>query len=231
MAYWHPPKAVSNEKCATVVWIAEATEAFHTARTTTVTTAPGVASGGTPAMPATPIETADYDGRRTLIVGDVNSGKTRLTQTVLGAWTAQGRSREIVVLDLAPETGRGIGGRLELPPAFQGLHLTEVLAPPRLQAESEDAAEDLAAANAAAIGPLLDQVRRAARPILVVNDVTLFLQAGEYEDLIAALEACPTALINAYYGASFPDYRLSRRERRLTERLMKACHRVIRLSR
>ena len=182
-------------------------------------------------MPAEHIDTADYDGRRTLIVGDVNTGKTRLTEAVLAAWADQGRSREIAVLDLAPETGRGIGGRLELPAVFQGLYLTTALAPPRLQADSEGAAEALATANAAAIAPLLDKIRRAARPILVVNDATLFLQAGDYDRLFAVLEACRTALINAYYGDSFPDYRLSRRERLLTERLMDACHEVIRLTR
>ena len=182
-------------------------------------------------MPAAPIDTADYDGRRTLIVGDVNTGKTRLTQAVLTAWTVQGRSREIAVLDLAPERRRGIGGRLALPPAFQGVYRTATLVPPRLQADSEEAAEDLAAANAIAIAPLLDAIRRAPRPILIVNDATLFLQAGSYAELIAALDTCQTALINAYYGDSFPDYRLSRRERRLTERLMAACHPVIRLAR
>jgi hypothetical protein len=184
-----------------------------------------------PAMPAERTDTADYDGRRTLIVGDVNTGKTRLTAAVLNAWAAQGRSREIAVLDLSPEPRRGIGGRLMLPAAFHGVYLAAAIAPPRLQAGSEAAAEVLAAANAAVITPLLDEFRRAARPILIVNDATLFLQAGDYERLLAVLDTSETALINAYYGNSFPDYRLSRRERRLTERLMAACHRVIRLPR
>ena len=60
--------------------------------------------------------TADYDGRRTLVIGDVNTGKTRFTETILARWIAQGRSQEIVVLDLAPETQETIGGRIHLPP-------------------------------------------------------------------------------------------------------------------
>lgn len=178
-----------------------------------------------------PIDTTDYDGRRTLIVGDVKSGKTGLTEAVLASWTALGRSPDIAVLDLAPELRRGIGGRLRLPVGYQGTYLTTAIAPPRLQARSEGDAEALAAANAAAIDPLLDDARLAACPILVVNDATLYLQAGDDARFLALIGACDTALINAYYGHSFPEYRLSRRERRLTERLMDACHQVVRLPR
>jgi hypothetical protein len=67
--------------------------------------------------------TADYDGRRTLVIGDVNTGKTRLTEKVMARWVAQGRSQEIVVLDLAPETQETIGGRIHLPAGFQGVLL------------------------------------------------------------------------------------------------------------
>jgi hypothetical protein len=171
----------------------------------------------------------DFDGRRTLIVGDVKSGKTRLTEAVLAAWGAQDRSRQIVVLDLAPEKYRGVGGRLHLPENFPGIYLRPPIVPPRLQAPSEEAAEALAAANAAAIDPLLDEARSCACSILVVNDATLFLQAGDYDRFLAVVGAFETVLLNAYYGNSFPDYRLSRRERRLTERLMTVCDRVIHL--
>lgn len=177
------------------------------------------------------IHTKDFDGRRTLIVGDVNTGKTRLTQRVLAHWTAQGRSPAIIVLDLAPQTGQGIGGRLRLPDGFAGLYLTVPVTAPRLMARTEDEADALARANAAAIDPLLGDPRLAAGPIVVINDVTLYLQAGRYERLMDSLRPAETALVNAYYGRSFPDYRLSRRERRLTDRLMADCDRILRLSR
>ena len=176
------------------------------------------------------VHTKDFDGRRTLILGDVNTGKTRLTQKVLTHWMDQGRSPAIAVLDLAPRTRQGIGGRLGLPDGFAGLYLTAPVTAPRLTARSEDEADALARANAAAIDPLLSDPRLAACAIVVINDVTLYLQAGRYERLMDVLQPAETALVNAYYGDSFPDYRLSRRERHLTDRLMDDCDRVIRLS-
>lgn len=173
--------------------------------------------------------TQEYDGRRTLIIGDVNSGKTRLTENVLAAWTAQGRARDITVLDLAPQTRKGIGGRITLPEGFQGAYLAAAITPPRLIATTEEEAEMLARANAEAVEPLLRDRRLAAGRILIINDVTLYLQAGVYEHLLQVIRSVATVLINAYYGHSFPDYRLSRRERRLTDRLIQDCDRVIRL--
>ncbi|MBC2735056.1 MAG: hypothetical protein HF981_11930 [Desulfobacteraceae bacterium] len=174
--------------------------------------------------------TADYDGRRTLVIGDVNTGKTRLTEKVMTRWVAQGRSHEIAVLDLAPETQETIGGRIHLPAGFQGVLLATTISAPRLSGRDEEEADLLAQTNAAAIEPLFKNPRLANCSILVINDVTLYLQAGNYDCLWAAIQPVETVLINAYYGDSFPDYRLSRQERRLTELLIKDCHQVIRLA-
>jgi hypothetical protein len=174
--------------------------------------------------------TADYDGRRTLVIGDVNTGKTRFTETILARWIAQDRSHEIVVLDLAPETQETIGGRLHLPAGFQGVLLATTITAPRLSGRDEEEADLLAHTNADAIDRLFQDPRLANGSILVINDVTLYLQAGNYDDLWAIIQPVETVLINAYYGDSFPDYRLSRQERRLTELLIKDCHQVIRLA-
>jgi hypothetical protein len=182
-------------------------------------------------MPENCGSTQSYDGRRTLIIGDVNTGKTRLTEEVLACWVAQGRSPQIAVLDLAPETSEGIGGRLKLPEGFQGFYLATPIVPPRLKARTEEEAERLAEANAAAIESLLQDSRLGTCSILIINDVTLYLQAGRYEHLHQVFCSAETALINAYYGQSFPDYRLSRRERRRTDRLIKDCDHILRLSR
>lgn len=179
-------------------------------------------------MPGSENTTVDYDGRRTLVIGDVNTGKTRLTEEVLARWIAQDRSHEIVVLDLAPETKGTIGGRIHLPADFQGVDLSTTIVPPRLSGRDENEATALAKGNAAAIETLFQDPRLETCSILVINDVTLYLQAGSYERLWAVIEPIGTVLINAYYGQSFPDYQLSRQERRLTERLIKDCHRVIR---
>jgi hypothetical protein len=182
-------------------------------------------------MPTTTISKRDYDGQRTLIIGDVNSGKTRLTEGILAAWTTQGRSPDITVLDLAPQTRQSIGGRLAIPQGFEGVYQAPAITPPRLTAKTEEEAEKLARANAEAIAPLLREPRLAGCPILIINDATLYLQAGNYDDFLRVIRSAETALINAYYGHSFPDFRLSHRERLLTERLIQDCDRIIRLTR
>jgi hypothetical protein len=182
-------------------------------------------------MPTNALSTRDYDGRRTLILGDVNSGKTRLTDSVLAAWTAQGRSRDIAVLDLAPQPRRGIGGRLALPQGFEGFYQAPAITPPRLTAKTEGEVHKLARDNAAAIDPFLRDPQHAGHAILIINDATLYLQAGDYDRFLQVVRSAETALINAYYGHSFPDFRLSRRERLLTERLIQDCDRIIRLTR
>jgi hypothetical protein len=176
-------------------------------------------------MPATD----DFLGRHTLLVGDVNTGKTQATLTQVERWIAAGYARRMTVLDLAPEIRQGIGGRLALPLGFNGLHLHTAIVPPRLAGADENESEEMARRNAQAITPLLAEARRAANPILVINDVTLYLQAGDYDRLLETLQSASTVLINAYYGDRFPDYALTRRERRLTERLMTACDQVMRL--
>jgi hypothetical protein len=181
-------------------------------------------------MPVSENATVDYDGRRTLVIGDVNTGKTRRTENVLARWIAQDRSQEIVVLDLAPETKETIGGRIHLPADFQGVRLSTTIVPPRLSGRDENEATALAEANAAAIETLFKDSRLGTCSILVINDVTLYLQAGSYERLWTIIEPVGTVLINAYYGDSFPDYHLSRQERRRTEHLIKDCHQVIRLT-
>ena len=175
------------------------------------------------------MDARDYLDRRTLILGDINSGKTRETLRILSRWVAANPTPLMTVLDLAPEPVHGIGGRLTLPPRFMGRYLFTEIIPPRLTGRSPAEISGLAAANARAIEPLLDDCLRQPHPLLVINDVTLYLQAGDYARLAAVLQSATTILLNAYYGESFADHPITRRERRLTERLMGDCDRVIRM--
>lgn len=173
------------------------------------------------------MDARDYFDRRTLIVGDVNSGKTGETLRILSRWIADNPTPLMTILDLAPEPLRGIGGRLTLPPRFMGRYLFTEIIPPRLTGQNAAEISELAAANARSIEPLLDAFLKQPHPMLVVNDVTLYLQAGVYERLTAVIQSATTVLINAYYGKRFADHPITRRERRLTERLMRDCDRVI----
>lgn len=168
-----------------------------------------------------------FDHQRTLILGDVNTGKTRATIAILSRWLAGDPVPLMTVLDLAPEALRGIGGRLKLPAEFRGRYLTPAIVAPRLTGRTADEISRLAAANARRAEPLLEEIIAQPHPILIINDASLYLQAGDYARLVAVLDSADTVLVNAYYGSSFADHPISRRERRLTDRLVSDCDQII----
>ena len=65
-----------------------------------------------------------YMNQRTIIIGDVNSGKTSHTLNILKVFLEAGQAENIAILDLAPGTIRGIGGKMELPSEAPLLYLT-----------------------------------------------------------------------------------------------------------
>lgn len=177
----------------------------------------------------TPITITDYLDRRTLIIGDVNSGKTRLTLAILQAFIDSGHTGDITVLDLAPDIHHGIGGKMALPPTKDLLLLTCPIIPPRLTAKTEAQVNTLARQNAAAIDPLIDQALAARRTILFINDASLYLQAGRPKRLIALADAHATVVINAYLGQKFLPTAFSQKEKQRVQSLCEYGDRVIRL--
>lgn len=168
-----------------------------------------------------------YIGRRTLIAGDVKTGKTARTLKILHLFLKSRRAQNIAVLDLAPDVIQGIGGKLA-PPAHSALvYLTDRIVAPRLTAKNPAQAQRLAEQNAEVIETLFVKLERLQPEVLFVNDVTLYLHAGRPERLDAALNVASTQVINAYFGRTLGDCALARRERRLTEALKKTCDRVI----
>ncbi len=163
---------------------------------------------------------AQYLGRQTVWAGAVNSGKTTRTTAILEQFLVAGYAQEIAVLDLAPDPVRGIGGKLSFvkPPGL--LYLTAQLTAPRLMGRDAAEIQHLASVNAQNIENLFAELERQPRNILFLNDVTLYLQAGSLQRLLSVLQNSSTRIINAYYGDSFADSELTRRERELTEALM-----------
>jgi hypothetical protein len=175
------------------------------------------------------IDIGDYLGHHTLITGDVNSGKTRLTLAIIEAFCKKGHAGDITILDLAPDLVNGIGGQLALPPSRDLLVLTCPVIPPRLTAKNEAQVDTLARRNAAAIDPLIDCALDARRPILFVNDASLYLQAGRPERLFALASAHATVVLNAYIGKKFLPTAFSQKEMQLVRNLSGHCNHVIRL--
>jgi hypothetical protein len=160
-------------------------------------------------------------GRRILITGDVNSGKTTLSRLMVETLCLDGFGPAMAIVDCAPEVPRqvalargvsGVGGKLAYPPGMGVLYLTDHIAAPRLSTNTEEEALVVAAANRARIDVLLDRFAASGREILFINDVTLYLQAGDATKLADRIAGASTVVANGYRGTRLGAGILSRRE-------------------
>ncbi len=175
----------------------------------------------------------ELKGRKILIAGDVGRGKTAYTAKLIEEILKQNPEEDITVLDFAPEYGKiGFSLKQYLQRVPRNYHTPEKVAAPRL--EGRDGAEVLALArqNAMYIEPLLKHYLEHSTKYLFINDVSLYLQAGDYELISSCLKKAETAIINSYYGSTLSNDRgsnISLIERHQVEKLMKEVDIVIRL--
>ncbi len=164
----------------------------------------------------------DLIGQRTLIVGDVNTGKTTLT----GSWGDRiwkyGNTRPCTaVLDMAPllpshlqhHRGAPIGGKV----VFQALTPTILcqggIHAPRLMGTSPDHIQALALANRNRIETWFTTILTQSRPdLLIINDMSIYLQAGQIEALNKVMEHAHTVLANGYLGTTLGTDTISQTE-------------------
>lgn len=170
----------------------------------------------------------DCLGRKLLILGDVNTGKTTLARRILDDLCRRGVGTRIAIVDLAPHIPpalaaarglKGVGGRLAAPAGCAALCLHAQLAAPRLSSASEAEAIGKAQANLALADGCLQRLAASGRSIVFVNDVSMYLQAGTAEALLAHLAPAETLIVNGYWGQRLGGGELSRRERAGMERL------------
>ncbi len=166
-----------------------------------------------------------FFGLKTLIVGDVNTGKTSYTQLLLLECRGQ---KSMIVLDMAPEEVKNIGGKMRVPQDPNIHYVTTQIRPPRLRAQNDAAALRIARENAAAIERnLFTRAESIPAEALIVNDVSLYLQAGSPKRLYQVMERFHTVILNGYLGNTFPDGQLTRIERKNMEWLIRHCDQVI----
>lgn len=172
----------------------------------------------------------EYRNRKTLIAGEVNSGKTEWTFKILRELMGC-EGGPIAVLDLAPERIQGVGGKMLLSPAEKEkvLYFSPLILPPRLTGKTAGEILALAWENCQRIEETLRALRERTFWALVINDVSLYLQGGEVESLMASVKGISTLVMNGYYGRYFGESAFSRREREQMEALMLRCDKVFHL--
>jgi hypothetical protein len=184
------------------------------------------------------LQVSDLHGKRTLILGEAGTGKTRFTTRLFRAFAKKYREESAVLIDMAPPAmltkGRKIGGHLDLRRLPENLYLLRpsAIAAPRVQGRTPAEVRSLAEANRAAIEPLLERWFQHSVPVLMLNDLTIYLQAGSVERIVEAIRRAKTFIGNAYYGELLRDDHgsgLSVRERDAVELLLASMDYVIRL--
>ena len=171
-------------------------------------------------------------GARTLFVGDVGSGKTRLMAQLIRQALEQGSPEGIVVLDLGPNyrfAGKTVGARLELPISKNLLYLApKQMRAPRLEGQTKEEVLEIAGKNRKEIDVLLDSLGTPGT--LFVNDVTMYFHMGGAEKMIKLAVESSTFIANGYKGSSLPEDRgsgVSENERNGLEALGSRMDRVV----
>lgn len=175
----------------------------------------------------------DLDGHKCLIVGEVNTGKTKLMQTLL--CEAESLGKAITVIDLAPRerkrigTGNGeeegegvmVGGRLKTDADYYTTHIDT----PRLTGKTIKEVISLAEGNKKRIEALFEKVH--LKDVLFINDVSLYLQRGDIARIVSLMESVHTSILNGYFGTSLGEDPFSMEERKKMIELQEQCDRII----
>ncbi|MEM4020828.1 MAG: hypothetical protein QXI18_00415 [Nitrososphaerota archaeon] len=162
--------------------------------------------------------------RRVLICGEVGAGKTRLLASFLKFLVDRELGGDVTVIDLAPGYG-DIGRPVEsYYPEVKMLRYMRPgrIYPPRLLGRSREEVLRYAEINLLEARKLLEDYVRAPSRILLINDLTIYLHAGDPDDILRLLDLCETFAATAYEGEALEDDKgsgITMRERRGLSRI------------
>lgn len=158
----------------------------------------------------------------------MNTEKTAYLAEILTRFLEEGETN-LTVIDMAPESIKGIGGKMSRDGINSLRYYTARIVAPRLVGRTVDEVEMLAKENARLIDGIFIEYLKNPSKVLFINDISLYLQAGDLDKLLSFLSATPTVIMNGYYGSSLGGGKLGRRERQNMKVLQKRCDRVIKV--
>jgi len=151
----------------------------------------------------------EFLNKKSLILGEVKSGKTKFTAELFKEAVKLGYGFKIVIMDLAPKTKIFNKEFIGLPlTEYTNINSTVVyLKPkvkaPRIEGKNKEDILKIAEENAIAIEKAFKKFLESNREILFINDVSIYLHKGELNKLFSILNKAKTAILNGYYGKFF----------------------------
>ncbi|HEY0087947.1 MAG TPA: hypothetical protein VGB37_03835 [Candidatus Lokiarchaeia archaeon] len=153
-----------------------------------------------------------YVGNHTLLYGENNTKKSYYTAKFVQFLieTKKVSPISISILDFAPKSqiidNKSIGGKLE--DYYENITICcyykvkgEII-PPRLNATNQEELYSYACHNYKLTLELLKNYNKNTTPVLIINDISIYLHLGNKNYLIETIDQSETFFGNAYYGKS-----------------------------
>ena len=173
-------------------------------------------------------------GKKTLIYGETNTGKTFYTAKFIQYLLEIKKinPKDISILDFAPKLANfnnlKIGGRIqdyfENSVKCNNITFKGEIIPPRLKANNKEEIYRNICHNFNKLYEIMEIYNSSPTPVLIINDISLFLHLGGNKYLINTINRSDTFFGNAYYGYSINSKfskLISVREKRKVEFLIK----------
>ena len=176
----------------------------------------------------------EWVGKKVLIMGEAGTGKTRILARFLEHLILKMNPDEITVIDMAPRQINDVGGLMEdyTPSVWKVRYLRPWrVIPPRLKGETREEVLRYAVQNKLAIDPLIDEYLANPTPTLLINDITIYLHAGDIEKIKRIMGESETFTATAYSGVKLHDDKgssITKREMESLRKLTELVDQVIR---
>ncbi|GAG03312.1 MAG: hypothetical protein ACTSPU_02255 [Promethearchaeota archaeon] len=176
----------------------------------------------------------NYIGHRTLLYGEINTGKTYYTAKFVQYLLEIKKinPKDISILDFAPKlayfNNLKIGGRIqdyyENSVKCNNINFKGEIIPPRLNAKNRNEMYSNICHNFNKICEIIETYNNNPTPVLIINDISIYLHLGSNKYLINTINKSVTFFGNSYYGSSISSKfskLISIKEKRKVESLIK----------
>ena len=176
----------------------------------------------------------DFIGHHVLLYGETNTKKTYYTSKFIQFLVESKKvfPNDISILDFAPPLSTinnlKIGGKIqdfyEKSMTCKNILFKGEITPPRMNSSNKTELYQNACENFKKTSEILHLFKKDPTPILIINDISLYLHIGNVKLLLEAINKSNTFFGNAYFGSSIKrGYAtlFSLRERRKVKSLIK----------